>query len=140
MKRVYSSGGVVYLGNSILMLQKINGDWVLPKGKIEQGETSEDTSIREVKEEAGVKASVLTPIGETSYRFKNYWSQNHVIEKKVFWYLMKAKNTHTHPQREEGFISAKFIHRDSVVQLAKYDDERDILLKALEIIKTFEGA
>ena len=83
MKRVYSSGGVVYIGNSILMLQKINGDWVLPKGKIEQDETSEETAVREVKEEAGVKAKVLTPIGETSYRFKNYWSNNHIIEKKV---------------------------------------------------------
>lgn len=139
MKRVYSSGGVVYIGNSILMLQKINGDWVLPKGKIEQDETSEETAVREVKEEAGVKAKVLTPIGETSYRFKNYWSNNHIIEKKVYWYLMKAINTNAHPQREEGFISAKFMHRDNVLQLAKYDDERDILAKALEIIKTFEG-
>ncbi|GAB6106316.1 NUDIX hydrolase [Fusibacter bizertensis] len=139
MKRVYSSGGVVYIGNSILMLQKINGDWVLPKGKIEQDESSEETAVREVKEEAGVKAKVLTPIGETSYRFKNYWSNNHIIEKKVYWYLMKAINTNAHPQREEGFISAKFMHRDNVLQLAKYDDERDILAKALEIIKTFEG-
>jgi 8-oxo-dGTP pyrophosphatase MutT (NUDIX family) len=138
MKRVYSSGGVVYLGNSILMLQKINGDWVLPKGKIEQNETSEQTAVREVKEEAGVKATVLTPIGETAYRFKNYWSNNHIIEKKVFWYLMKAINSSAHPQREEGFINAKFIHRDNVLGLAKYDDERDILAKALEIIKTFE--
>lgn len=139
MKRVYSSGGVVYLGNSILMLQKINGDWVLPKGKIELGETSEETSVREVKEEAGIKAKVITPIGETAYRFKNYWSNNHVIEKKVFWYLMKAISTNTHPQREEGFINAKFIHKDNVVQLAKYDDERDILLRALVIIKSIEG-
>lgn len=139
MRRVYSSGGVVYLGNSILMLQKINGDWVLPKGKIELGETSEETSVREVKEEAGIKAKVITPIGETAYRFKNYWSNNHVIEKKVFWYLMKAISTNTHPQREEGFINAKFIHKDNVVQLAKYDDERDILLRALEIIKSIEG-
>ncbi len=140
MKKVFSSGGVVYLGNSILMLQKINGDWVLPKGKIEQGETSEDAAIREVKEEAGIKAKIVTPIGETAYRFKNYWSNNHVVEKKVFWYFMKALGTNPHPQREEGFISAKFIHKDSVLQLAKYDDERDILSKALEIIKSLEGA
>ncbi len=139
MKRVYSSGGVVYLGNSILMLQKINGDWVLPKGKIELGETSEETAVREVKEEAGIKAKAITPIGETAYRFKNYWSNNHVIEKKVFWYLMKAISTNTHPQREEGFINAKFIHKDNVIQLAKYDDERDILHRALEIIKSIEG-
>jgi len=51
---------------------------------------------------------------------------------------MKAIHTNAHPQREEGFISAKFIHQDNVVELAKYDDERDILVKALEIIRTFE--
>ena len=139
MKRVYSSGGVVFLGNSILMLQKINGDWVLPKGKMERNEISEETSVREVREEAGIKAKIIAPIGETSYRFKNYWSNNLVIEKKVYWYLMKAISTTPHPQREEGFISAKFIHMDAVVQLAKYDDERDILTRALEIMKTIEG-
>lgn len=139
MKRVYSSGGVVFLGNGILMLQKINGDWVLPKGKIERDETSEVTAVREVKEEAGIKSKVITPIGETAYRFKNYWSNNHIIEKKVYWFLMKAVTSNTHPQREEGFISAKFIHRDNVLQLAKYDDERDILSKALEIIDNIEG-
>jgi 8-oxo-dGTP pyrophosphatase MutT (NUDIX family) len=139
LKRVYSAGGVVFLGNSVLMLQKINGDWVLPKGKIEKNETSEQTSVREVREEAGIKARIISPIGETSYRFKNYWSNNHVIEKSVVWYLMRAVTTNTHPQREEGFVDAKFIHVGSVVQLAKYDDERDILMKALEIIQSIEG-
>ncbi|MBM7561974.1 NUDIX hydrolase [Fusibacter tunisiensis] len=139
MKRVYSAGGVVVLGNSILMLQKINGDWVLPKGKIEKNESTEEAASREVREEAGIKTKILSPIGETSYRFKNYWSNNHVIEKKVVWYLMRALNSNTHPQREEGFVDAKFIHVDNVIALAKYDDERDILIRALEIIETMEG-
>lgn len=139
MKRVFSAGGVVILGNSVLMLQKINGDWVLPKGKIEKNETAEEAAMREVREEAGIKTKLMSPIGETSYRFKNYWSNNHVIEKKVVWYLMKALNSNTHPQREEGFVDAKFIHIANVVQLAKYDDERDILLRALQIIKRMEA-
>lgn len=138
MKRVYSAGGVVYLKNSILMLQKINGDWVLPKGKIEDSEGSEDAAVREVREEAGVKALIVSPIGETSYRFKNYWSNNHVIEKQVVWYLMKAVTSMPHPQREEGFVAAKFIHVSNATKLARYDDERDILLKALEIIQALE--
>ncbi len=139
MKRVYSAGGVVYLGNSILMLKKLNGDWVLPKGKIEQGEKSEETAVREVREEAGIKAKRIKPIGETSYRFKNYWSNNHVIEKSVVWYLMEALGSSPHPQKEEGFVDAKFIHKDNVLSLAKYDDERDILSKALEMIHHIEG-
>lgn len=139
MKKVYSAGGVVYLGNSILMLQKLNGDWVLPKGKMEEYESCEETAMREVREEAGIKTKIISPIGETSYRFKNYWSQNHIIEKTVVWYLMKAISSSPHPQREEGFIDAKFIHINNVISLAKYDDERDILMKALEIIQNIEG-
>ncbi len=120
------------------MLQKINGDWVLPKGKIEAGETSEQAAVREIKEEASIKAKIISPIGETSYRFKNYWSNNHVIEKSVVWYLMKAITTTPHPQREEGFVDAKFIPKGNVLTLAKYDDERDILNRALEIIEAIE--
>jgi 8-oxo-dGTP pyrophosphatase MutT (NUDIX family) len=139
LKKVYSAGGVVFLKNSVLMLQKINGDWVLPKGKIETYEQSSDTAIREVREEAGIKATIVQPIGETSYKFKNYWSNNHVIEKRVAWFLMKAVSTQAKPQREEGFIAAKFIHINNVQQLAKYDDEREMLIKALEVMKSLEG-
>jgi len=140
MKMVFSSGGVVYMGNSILMLQKINGDWVLPKGRIEAHETHEQTAVREVREEAGIKSIAIAPIGETVYKFKNLWSNNNLIEKRVSWFLMKAINTNAHPQRKEGFISAKFIHKDSVLKLAKFEDEREILSKALNILNTFEGA
>lgn len=135
MRKVYSSGGVVYMGNAILMLKKLNGDWVLPKGKIEENEVTEHAALREVREESGIKGKIICPIGETTYKFKNYWSNNHVIEKTVIWFLMEAASTKPHPQREEGFVEAKFIHINKVVKLAKYDDERDILLKALEIIE-----
>ena len=41
MREEQSAGGVVLLGNAILLLRKYNGDWVLPKGKIESGESHE---------------------------------------------------------------------------------------------------
>ncbi len=34
----------------------MNGDWVLPKGKIEANETNEETALREVFEETHVKS------------------------------------------------------------------------------------
>lgn len=34
MREEISAGGVVVLGNTILLLRKYNGDWVLPKGKV----------------------------------------------------------------------------------------------------------
>ena len=39
------------------------------------------------------------------------------------------------PQKEEGFIDAKFIHLDRVVDLARYDDEKEIIKVALQEIK-----
>ena len=48
---------------------------------------------------------------------------------------MQAKNMNTVPQKEEGFIDAKFIHLDRVVDLARYDDEKEIIKVALQEIK-----
>jgi diadenosine hexaphosphate hydrolase (ATP-forming) len=36
--------------------------WVFPKGHVEPGETSEQAAVREVREEAGVRARILEPL------------------------------------------------------------------------------
>ena len=43
------------------------GLWVLPKGHIESGETAEAAAVREVEEEAGVRAAIVAPAGESEY-------------------------------------------------------------------------
>ncbi len=133
MKTITSAGGVVFLGNSVLMLRKINGDWVLPKGKVEVGESTEQTALREVREETGIKGRIIEYLGETNYRFKNCWSRNELVEKSVIWYIMEAKSTNTVPQREEGFVEAKFIHVNRIGETVKYDDERNMIEKAISM-------
>jgi 8-oxo-dGTP pyrophosphatase MutT (NUDIX family) len=41
--------------------------WIFPKGHIEDGETAEDTALRETQEEAGVIGRVLAPIGALEF-------------------------------------------------------------------------
>lgn len=135
MREEISAGGVVYFGNAILLLKKYNGDWVLPKGKIEENENIKDTSIREVSEEGGVKADVIKYIGKIQYSFKNSWRNNEIVNKTVYWYLMKARSMVCNPQKEEGFVDARFIHIDRVKNMAKYDDEKSIIEKAIKEIK-----
>ncbi|AUN13002.1 NUDIX family hydrolase [[Clostridium] sordellii] len=135
MREEVSAGGVVLFGNAVLLLRKFNGDWVLPKGKVEVGENKEDAALREVLEETGVKADILKYLGEIHYTFKENWDENRAVHKTVFWYLMQARSMDTIPQKEEGFIDAKFVHLDRVVDLARYDDEKEIIKVALDEIK-----
>ncbi len=47
-----------------LVVSSSNGrHWVLPKGRVEEGEPTERAALREVREESGVCAAVVEPLG-----------------------------------------------------------------------------
>lgn len=46
------------------------GDWSLPKGKLERGESFEEAALREVFEETGVRARLRQELAPTRYRDK----------------------------------------------------------------------
>ena len=133
MKEI-SSGGVVVFGNTILLLRKFNGDWVLPKGRIEEGESSRTAALREVYEESGVKGEIIRYLGNIHYNYKNL-KRDEMVVKTVHWYLMKAYNMESKPQKQEGFADAVFVHIDKVIDLVRYSDERKILSKCITHIK-----
>ena len=99
-----SCGGVVIHRGKILALYKSYKNryegWVLPKGTVEPGETHEQTALREVKEEADVRASIVKYVGKSQY---NFTVPEDMVNKEVHWYLMTADNYHSKPQREEFF-------------------------------------
>ena len=51
----------------IVEASRSKGIWVLPKGHIEPGETPEAAAVREVEEEAGVRAAIVAHAGESEY-------------------------------------------------------------------------
>jgi 8-oxo-dGTP pyrophosphatase MutT (NUDIX family) len=125
-----SAGGVVVFKNTILLLKKFNGDWVLPKGRTEKGEDIRETALREVFEESQVKAEIIKYIGMVHYTYRNI-KGDETVYKTVHWYLMKTNSMIAAPQKNEGFIEATFVHMDRVQELVKYEDERKIIDKAL---------
>lgn len=135
MKNIYSAGGVVVLGNSILLLKKLNGDWILPKGKIQEKESPTMTAIREVFEETHIKSRVDIKIGETSYRFRNCWSDEQVIEKTVTWFLMNAHSSTPKANRREGFTEARFVPFNKALQVVHHEDEFKIVKEAMKLIE-----
>src|SRR5262245_57953912 len=52
----------------LLITSKRNADhWLFPKGHVEEGETLEETALREAEEEAGVRGEVIAPAGQLSF-------------------------------------------------------------------------
>ncbi|PIX30866.1 NUDIX hydrolase, partial [Candidatus Berkelbacteria bacterium CG_4_8_14_3_um_filter_39_27] len=61
--------------------------WVLPKGLVEKGEGLEETAVREVGEECGIKAKIIAKIPEPE---KYIYTMNNVkIFKMVNYFLME---------------------------------------------------
>jgi 8-oxo-dGTP pyrophosphatase MutT (NUDIX family) len=127
MKKETSAGGIVIVGNALLLLRKYNGDWVLPKGRVEAGEEVSRAALREVLEESGVKAEIVKYIGEITYPLNSHRKDKESCMKTVHWFLMKARNMDCKHQREEGFVEAKYIHISRATEIAHYNDEKRMI-------------
>ena len=123
-----SCGGVVIYRGQILTLYKSYKNkyegWVLPKGTVEAGEEYKDTAIREVREEAGVQASVIKYVGKSQYSFT---VPEDTVEKEVHWFLMTANSYYSKPQREEYFVDSGYYKFHEAYHLLKFSNERQIL-------------
>jgi ADP-ribose pyrophosphatase YjhB (NUDIX family) len=63
--------------------------WTLPKGAQEQGETIEQTALREVREETGLEPELVGPLDTIDYWF--VWAPERTrYHKFVHYFLMRA--------------------------------------------------
>lgn len=131
MLEATSCGGVVIFRGKILLLYKNFRNryegWVLPKGTVEIGEEYKETALREVKEESGADASIISYVGRSQYSFS---AAGDTILKSVHWYLMMADSYYSKPQREEYFVDSGYYKFHEAYHLLKFANEKQILEKA----------
>lgn len=131
MIEAVSCGGVVIFRGKFLALYKSYRNryegWVLPKGTVENGEDFEQTAIREVREEADVKASIVSYLGKSQYSFS---VPEGAVNKEVHWYLMTTESYHSHPQREEFFVDSGYYKYHEIYHLLRFSNEKQIVEKA----------
>lgn len=134
LKVMKASGGLVEANDKYLIIFR-RGFWDLPKGKTEKGETSEETAIREVKEETGVnEIEIIRFLIRTYHVFR---SPNKGVRclKVSDWYLMRTSHATTLiPQAEEDIEKAIWADRN---ELNNYSDRMygnilDVLFKYFE--------
>jgi 8-oxo-dGTP diphosphatase len=65
---VKAAGGVVLRDGRIAMVHRPRyGDWSLPKGKLDPGESWEECAVREVQEETGLRCTLGRELSSISY-------------------------------------------------------------------------
>lgn len=97
-KVVKAAGGVVFKGDKMLLIFR-RGKWDLPKGKLDDGESSRIAAVREVEEETGVKAALEHRICTT---WHTYTLNGNRILKRTKWYQMAClDDANTTPQTAE---------------------------------------
>ncbi|WMW78666.1 NUDIX domain-containing protein [Flavobacterium sp. 20NA77.7] len=103
-----AGGGLVYNKKGEVLFIFRNGKWDLPKGGIEKNEEIEDTAIREVEEETGVKGlKIIDKLQKTYHIFK----RNGRYKLKItYWFKMQTNFTGpTCPQEKEGISKAVWL-------------------------------
>lgn len=125
-----SAGGVVVRKGKVAVLRKFRGDWVLPKGRLENGETKEEAALREVSEEAGVNAEIKRYIGYVKYWYTHIEGMK--VQKTVYYYYMESNDAQLIPQREEGFIEAVYMPFDKAIHLIRHNAEKNMVKKVKE--------
>ena len=95
------------------------GEWVLPKGHIERGETPEAAAVREVEEEAGVLGAVVAQVGDSTYTVAGK-------PVRVVFFLMRYEGeTSAHENRALAWRTY-----EEALRLLRFDDTRRILTRA----------
>jgi 8-oxo-dGTP pyrophosphatase MutT (NUDIX family) len=109
--------------------------WSLPKGHIEMGETAEQTAIREVAEETGIRGSVLAALGRIDYWFV---TDGRRVHKTVHHYLMRFSGGELSDEDLEVAEVAWVPMRELPSRLA-YADERRLAQVAGELIDKLQS-
>jgi 8-oxo-dGTP pyrophosphatase MutT (NUDIX family) len=103
--RYNAAGGVVVDDDRILILRRPSRDEVrLPKGHIEQGESPQETALREVREESGYgDLEIVFDLGVQIVEFD--YRDTHVVRDERY-YLMRL---HSDRRIERGSKERQFI-------------------------------
>jgi len=130
-----SSGAVVVgPGDRILLLRRTDEDiWCLPKGTVEPGESLEETAVREVREETGLRVRLLRPLHKVRYSF--FWPPGGVnYDKTVAYFLAEPIGGRLEP--EPGFDEARWVTRDEAMRLLHWKNDKEVVARAFEAIRS----
>lgn len=132
LKKEKSCGAVIYRYNinklEILLLKHGKGHWSFAKGHVLDGETEEETAIREIKEETN-----LDCVLDNSFRFINTYSPKKDVIKDVIYFVGYSSNDDVTVDNNE-ISEYKWLSIDNAYDTLTYDNDKEVLRKVIEYI------
>lgn len=110
----------------VVLFQDVRDRWSVPKGHIEEGETAQETAIREIGEE--VNLHNLQPVcwlGKVHFRYRR---QNTLVLMSTQIYLFKALGDTDHIKPEDWMNGAKWFKFDEALDKIEYEDIGKLML------------
>lgn len=105
----------------------------LPKGLVDPGEKAAETAVREVREETGVTAEIVTKLTDIKYVYVRTWGDRERVFKVVSFYLLQYVSGEIDDIAAEMRIEVKRALwvplAEAAAQLA-YSNERKVLRQA----------
>jgi 8-oxo-dGTP pyrophosphatase MutT (NUDIX family) len=109
----------------------------LPKGAIDEGETPEQTALREVKEETGVSVDLLTKLTDVRYYYVRNWGDGARVFKIVSFYLLLYRSGrlgNISPDMRIEVQNAFWLPLEEAPKKLSYRGEREVAAKALAYV------
>jgi 8-oxo-dGTP pyrophosphatase MutT (NUDIX family) len=102
------------------------GTWTLPKGTPNPGESVEETALREVEEETGLRVRIVAPLPSIEYTFYQGGTR---IHKTVHYFLMQPVGGDL-ARHDHEFERVRWVRFEDAPSLLTFDTERSLVATA----------
>ncbi len=133
-------GAAVFISDAqgrLLMIRRVDNDcWGVPGGSLEVGERLEETARRETREETGLMAGAVEPLGDISYVFSSRERGAPLtrIFKRVHFFLMECAGGDLSAHDAEEIDEVAWLSFDEALKRATHTSEQALIAKAREML------
>ena len=134
MKEEISAGIILFNDNEdrkFLLLNYPSKHWDFVKGKMEKGETTHQTAIREAKEETGITDITFVENFEEWIKY-NFKYQGELVQKKVVFFLAETKTKEIKISHEHSGYT--WLDYNESMEKTTFDNAKTVLTKAQKIL------